>query len=187
MSTFDDKIYSYFTQRSNFRAAFEIASIIPDVEGRLVNEFWELTLEKLTAMCDASNFKIKSDLEDDESTIELFSEQWGGNLSVYYSGFVHDIQIRVWINQNEDTFDREKIYELVKKDEAFRNFETPKIKDISWNLGSFEVGDSFEDVNSLEKILPDVRDSTAQLYAKRLYEMAEKLDSILVKINGMRK
>lgn len=181
MSNFEDKIYDYFTQRSNFRAAFEIAERFLEIRSKLLSDFWHLVYVDLLHLCHNSCFKATLKYERD--SLDIYSSDWGNNLAVYFHGLEEEPILRIWIEHKGFYFNKEAVLDYINRNEDFKVLEK---KDYNWTLGGRKIGDNFNHISSLEKLLPDAVKDTAAIYAKALYDFALTFDLHLQNIKKMR-
>lgn len=177
MSQFNDEIYDHITRSENFESAFEVYQIIPAVRKRLLVDFWDLVKSKIKEVEFSKNFEV----EISDNIFERWSYlslTYHTNLAVTYETLDGNCYYGLWIKKDVGAPHKEVIDKYRKEFNILpQQFATNE----SW-IGWTYVGYDFNNIQSLNKIIPVQRESTAVEFAIRLTRLAEELFPHLLNI-----
>ena len=184
MGTYQDEIFEYFTKKENFISAYEIYQQYPEIKNKLLVEFWNLVKINLECVSkDAAwNVELSEDVFYKYSRIDLWT-----NELIYprYHALSGKLAIGLLIDIEHDNFsnlDRGKIDNYSKSLETLTD-----IKRYPWWLGWAQTNHDFDNIETLKRILPELRDDFANELADELYNFGEELKDDIKKMLKMTK
>jgi len=181
MSSYEEEIFNYLTSKENFHLTFEIFQLFPEIKNQLIKEFWDIVYKK-----------VKEKLEDTDAKIEISEnvfETWS-SLFLYYNGNKNirigfeQLHVKtyygVWINAVNENLDRERI------DEYVRSIESVKLlKKTNYWLGWEYINADFNNIGTLKKVLPYIREEYANEIASLLIEFSKRIKQDIIEMNKM--
>ena len=183
MSIYEDEMFKYMTKKENFEVAFEISELFPQVKNKLIEEFWKKVNSNLIKMTDSLDWKIDLDEEifSTYSSLYVGRDKWKESFYTCYEKLHEGVYYGLWFDCDDSTLDANKIRKYSERIECLQ--ETKKSK--HW-LGYRLIGENFNSIKTLKKILPDSREDFSNELADFLYRFTEEIKPDIEKMNKMR-
>jgi len=166
MSNYKEEIIEYFTKKDNFISGYEIYQIFPEVKKAMVEQFWgrvKVFLEELNV-----NSQWQINISNDIfATYSNISVRNNNNIWVAIEQLHSKAYYGIKIDFENKKLNRDEINRYATKIKAIADMKSTR-----WWLGWKYIGDDFNEIESLKKILPENRDNLAQEFAKFLFDFA---------------
>ena len=183
MSIYEEEMFKYITKVENFEVAFEISELFPDVTKKVIAQFWGQVKNKLIESTNNTHWVVS--LDDDVfstwSSLNLTREKWKESFYVMYEKLHENVYYGLWINYEHNDLDMNRIVRHVENIESLYDMKKSKY----W-LGYTHIGEDFNSINTLKKILPSRNNDLADELAKLLFDFAEEIKPEVDVMNGMR-
>jgi hypothetical protein len=182
-SSYDKKMFDFFTSSENFESAFEIHQKFPEILDALRRDFWESVSAELNLKC--SNSDWVSYGKDEDGYLGLFLPTWKDNIGNGYKFWIgfgstgdrlfYGIEFEL---KRRRGLDKKKL-DVLTKNGFFSNLE---IEDEWW----FKQTDyNFRELYTLRRTLPTNRSDFITELVETLWEFAEKAKPNLAEIEKM--
>ena len=181
MSSYQDEMFEFFTsKREHFISAFEIYQKFPDVKNRLITEFWDLVVDKLTIFINKSNWKIT---KEENEYLDLYFDD------LIYPAFIglnNKLEVGLYVdieNERYANIDREKIEFHFKNLDLYIGMKTNN----NW-LGYKFAGYDFNNIETLKRLTDNQsKEDFAEELAKMLFDFAIEMKPHIDKMLKMTK
>lgn len=195
MEAYEKEMYNFFTCEDNFISMCKVAKNYPVVTSQLKEEFWALVQEKLKQVLQSNNsnyaIKITGRITDERTKIMLYKNDW----PVENNQPVVAIAIQrlaansfpfygPWINNDSKRMDLKSMNAQCLNSQAAVGFDKD---DAPWFPFFKDVDVDFKNDEEYVKILPDKRDSFAEMVAAQVYQLAKIMEEDMDKLAKMTK
>jgi len=176
MDKFEEEIFDYLTEEDNFRPAYEIHQFFPEVKKKLITDFWNLVSKSLKIKTNDTNWEVEiyDNIFDRYSKMGLhLDNQYNKDLRVIFERLHGNVYYGLWINKKSTDLNVPKINDYANTIEGLKEIESPN--NAYW-LGSAYLDQDFQNLHTLESILPDKREILVDEYSNLLFEFAEDFE-----------
>ncbi|OFY91653.1 MAG: hypothetical protein A3K10_10950 [Bacteroidetes bacterium RIFCSPLOWO2_12_FULL_31_6] len=175
MSIFKDEMYKFITDEENFNLASEISELMPEVKERLINEFWDLVVKKLTQL----DIKNEWDINYEENLfidIYLKNKNWDCYFSLF--DLKKNLFYGVYIDEG---LDKSKGYKLLANTDFTLNMKKGS-ENSNWLYWKLQ-GENFNSSNTLKNIIPSKREDLVNIIATEYFDFINEGKELLIKLN----
>lgn len=186
MDTYEREIFNYLTKKENFSSAFEIYQQFPKVKNELIRQFWEMVKKLLDEKANDNNWQVKffNDISEKYSKLGLcLRSDNHENIRVIFEDLLGRTYYGVWINAENNALDKIQIKNFAEGVSAIKQMKSSANE--YW-LGFEYIEPDFNNIESLERILPDVREDLADELAQMLFGLAKEIKEEIEKMSEMK-
>lgn len=184
MDKYEQEIFNFLAQRENFEAMLRLNNTYPIVKTNLLEQFWNLVAEKLEkkladieGMWQLYNPPNK---EHHQAKLIIYKQSWQLNsnervIGIAWEHLYTQPYFGVWYNIDSKKLNPDK---LISQLEQVRNKNAMKIDTgwwPAWKYGEYILSN---DAN-VTSILPDIRDSTAEMYSVALINLIPDVEKLI--------
>ena len=184
MSIYEEEMFKYITKPENFEVAFEINELFSQVKNKIIEQFWQQVESRLLELTKETDWQVS--LDDDVfstwSSLNLTRDEWKECFYVNYEKLHESVSHGLWVDYDDKDLDMKKI---AKHSETIECLQDMKHNNKYW-LGWKHIGEDFNSISTLKKILPDRSQDFEDELAKLLFDLAEEIKPEVDVMNEMR-
>ena len=172
MSEYKEAKFNFITKSENFKAAFEVSEQMEEIKKKLITDFWKAVKIKIESKIEEKKLEWTirlDDVFDTYSKLHIFTSG-SYDISASYEGLSKNLLFGIWIHTQNGNFDQKDIDENIKKKNLFMDKNLNSKHWICWE----NYQDHFNKIETLMKILIDIREKFADEIATHLFKFAEE-------------
>ncbi len=181
----EDKVFDFLTKKDNFQSAFEIHQKFPQIKDKLIVEFWMRVGEEIKPLIDNAKWEFEL---DESNILHKYSGLYINITDIMGVGFgqlAGGTDYGIWIDDNDETLNRERILEYVRTLQGLEEWNQSDI----WPAYKL-LNHDFSEIRTLVEIIPENRDGengTVKEFAKTLFDFAKQYEKEIRKMSKMTK
>lgn len=187
MDAYEKEIFNYFTKKENFISAYEIYQLFPEVRNELIGLFWHSVKSVLIEMTKDSDWSVVMDdnifAAYSKLGLHLISDE-NANVRVIYEQLHGKTYYGVWLNIENEALDSERINAYAEKVSAIQSMKRPRS---GYWLGWDYIGQDFNNLETLKRLLPENSEEFTTELANMLFEFGKEIRDDIAEMSKMTK
>lgn len=181
----EDKVFDFLTKKDNFQSAYEIHQKFPLIKDKLIVEFWMRVGEEVKSLIKNSKWEFEFDASNILHKYSGLYINITNTMGVGFGKLAGETDYGIWIDDNDETLNRERILEYVRTLKGLEQWEQSDI----WP--AYRILDhNFSEIRTLLEIIPENRDGengTAKEFSNTLFDFAKHYEKEIKKMSKMTK
>jgi len=182
MNDFEDGMFKYLTEPTNYKSANELSSLLVSINERLKQEFWDSVSMNLKERLNTQELIVKYERDGNSFLFEVVKSNWE-EIAI---GFDEALDLGLIMKKNK--FFEEDVVRIAEKYKE----KLPQIQNGNEGWLCYQPIDNsnfyrFGSFQELFQILPDNRDKFINQIADYLVSFMKKVVEICVEINELKR
>lgn len=182
MNTYENEIYKFVATKDNFKSAFEISNMLPEIKTRMITDFWNLIKNKIEDYIKTNEMNWDLSMEKDGHLyIDINNQK---DLRIYFANRYNKCYYGIGSNSyKKGKLDDERIQKYIKDENLYK-----EMKKTSWSICWIEYNqENFANIQTLMKILPEEREAFVNEIATHIINFTHENEIHIYNFSKMKK